>query len=126
MPIEEVSTNPNDKISIPAKLLDREEYWYREICSIYPYGLNDNVRRVGNVSKMIGNGLNIYSLFNKQYHKSRRRISKRRKGKGNVALLKHKLMQLLHHYKSLSFSHQLRTLLCNTSRRNYIGFLQRN
>ena len=84
MPIEEVSINPNDKISIPAKLLDREEYWYTEICSIYPYGLNDNVRRVGNVSIMIGNGLNIYSMFNKQYHKSRRRISKRRKGKGNV------------------------------------------
>ena len=114
MPIEEVSINPNDKTSIPAKLLDREEYWYREICSIYPYGLNDNVRRVGNVSKMIGNGLNIYSLF---YHKSHRRISKRRKGKGNYIFFKHKLMQLLQHYKSLSFSHQLRTLLCNTSRR---------
>ena len=35
MPIEEVSINANDKTSIPAKLLDREEYWYRDRDLLY-------------------------------------------------------------------------------------------
>ena len=33
-----------------AKRLEREDYC-REICTFYPYGLNDNVRKVGNISK---------------------------------------------------------------------------
>ena len=37
-----------------SKLLDREDFWMRELCSIvYPYGLNDNVRGLGNISKLI-------------------------------------------------------------------------
>ena len=38
-------------MSLSAKRLEREEFWYRELCTVYPYGLNDNVRKVGNVSK---------------------------------------------------------------------------
>ena len=49
MPIEEVVLKPNDVISLPNKRLQREEYWYRELCTVYPYGLNDNVKGVGNV-----------------------------------------------------------------------------
>ena len=30
-------------ISIRAKRLEREDYWCRELCTVYPYGLNDNV-----------------------------------------------------------------------------------
>ena len=65
MPIEEVSLSQNDNISLSSKLLLREEFWYRELCCIYPYGLNDNVRQFGNVSKRIGKSLVVYSLFNK-------------------------------------------------------------
>ena len=40
-----------DGTTLPSKRLQREEYWYAELCNVYPYGLNDNVRGVGNVSK---------------------------------------------------------------------------
>ena len=39
MPIEEVVVDPAENITLDSKLLIREEYWYKEICSIYPYGL---------------------------------------------------------------------------------------
>ena len=44
MPIEDEVFEPNDEISLPSKRLQREEYWYRELCTVYPYGLNDNVK----------------------------------------------------------------------------------
>ena len=37
--------------------VEREDYWCRELCTFYPYGLNDNVRGVGNISKMKGHFL---------------------------------------------------------------------
>ena len=40
MPIEEVTLTSSDNVT---QVLTREEFWYRELCSIYPYGLNDNV-----------------------------------------------------------------------------------
>ena len=51
MPTEEVSLSQKDNISLSSKLLLREEFWYRELCCVHPYGLNDNVRQFGNVSK---------------------------------------------------------------------------
>ena len=66
MPIEEVVLEPNDVISLPSKRLQREEYWYRELCTVYPYGLNDNVKGVGNVSSRTDDGFVVYELFNKQ------------------------------------------------------------
>ena len=54
MPIEEVVLELNNVIFLPSKRLQREEYWYRELCTVYPYGLNDNVKGVGNVSSRIG------------------------------------------------------------------------
>ena len=65
MPIEEVVLEQTDGMTLPSKRLQREEYWYRELCSVYPYGLNDNVRGVGNVSKS-DEKLIVYTLFNKQ------------------------------------------------------------
>ena len=35
MPIEEVVSEPNDTISLACKRLKREEFWYRELCTIY-------------------------------------------------------------------------------------------
>ena len=40
MPIEEIASNGANSKEMR---LDREEYWCRELCTIYPYGLNDNV-----------------------------------------------------------------------------------
>lgn len=53
MPIEEVA----DQLSLADKLSSREEFWYRELCSVYPYGLNDNVYKVGNISHLWGHGI---------------------------------------------------------------------
>ena len=57
IPIEEVVLDPNDVISLPSKRLQREEYWYPELCTVYPYGLNDNVKGVGNMSSRTDDGL---------------------------------------------------------------------
>ena len=62
MPIEEVVLEQTDGMTLPSKRLQREEYWYRELCSVYPYGLNDNVRGVGNVSKS-DERLIVYTLL---------------------------------------------------------------
>ena len=40
-------------MSLASKRLQREEYWYKELASIHPYRLNDNLKRVDNVSKMV-------------------------------------------------------------------------
>ena len=39
---------------VHALRLGREDYWCRELCTYYPYGLNDNVRGIGNISKKPG------------------------------------------------------------------------
>ena len=82
MPIEEVVLEPGDSMTLPSKRLQREEFWYRELCSVYPYGLNDNVKGVGNVSSMSrSEDLIVYTLFNKHERKYR----KRKPGRGNQA-----------------------------------------
>ena len=83
MPIEEVVLERNDGTTLSSKRLQREEYWYRELCSVYPYGLNDNVRGVGNVSKS-DESLIVYTLFNKQKRKFRKHRLQRKKRKVNV------------------------------------------
>ena len=51
MPIEEVSLEDGECMSLASKRLQREEYWYRELATIYPCGHNDDVKNLGNVSK---------------------------------------------------------------------------
>ena len=63
MPIEEVSLKASD-ISLASKLLNREEYWIKEIGCLYPYGLNDNIRQLGNISDKLGQGLIVYKCKN--------------------------------------------------------------
>ena len=46
IPIEEIT--PGDSANVTSVRLEREDYWCRELCTYYPYGLNDNVRGVGN------------------------------------------------------------------------------
>ena len=50
-PIEEVVLEPGENMSIHSKRLVREDFWMRELKTIQPYGLNDNVKGVGNKSK---------------------------------------------------------------------------
>ena len=51
-PIEEVVFEPGDEMSLHSKRLSRENFWMRELKTIQPYGLNDNVCSVGNISKL--------------------------------------------------------------------------
>ena len=46
MPIEEVVLGPEENVTLASKLLDREDFWMRELCSVYPY---DTVRGLGNI-----------------------------------------------------------------------------
>ena len=111
MPIEEVMLELNDKLTLASKLLTREEFWTRELCSLYPYGLNDNIRGVGNVSKKLSQGLVVYSLFNKQQRKFRRRNGKRNKKRLHSELIDIQFRRLLLLYKSLGFSNSIRTYI---------------
>ena len=58
VPIEEVELTPTDKISLSAKRVRKGRFLVQGTLHSIPYGLNDNVRRVGNVSKQ---GPNNYS-----------------------------------------------------------------
>ena len=64
MPIEKIFDTGN-KVSSTSKRLEREDYWCRELCTFYPYGLNDNVRGVGNISKMKGQGQLVVNMQTK-------------------------------------------------------------
>ena len=50
--------------------LEREDYWCRELCTYYPYGLYDNVKGVGNIPKMKAE---LLTLFNRERRKFKAR-----------------------------------------------------
>ena len=115
MPIEEVVLEQTDGMTLPSKRLQREEYWYRELCSVYPYGLNDNIRGVGNVSKS-DERLIVYTLFNKQKRKFRKRRLQRKKRKVNVNTVEEQLKSRLNKYKSIDFTLSIRAYVLNLPR----------
>ena len=115
MPIEEVVLEQTDGTTLPSKRLQREEYWYRELCSVYPYGLNDNVRGVGNVSKS-DERLIVYTLFNKQKRKFRKHRLQRKKRKVNVNTVEEQLKSRLNKYKSIDFTLSIRAYVLNLPR----------
>ena len=102
VPIEEVKLKPTDKISLSAKRLEREDFWYRELCTVYPYGLNDNVRKVGNVSKT-GSSTVVHALFNRQCRKFKKRQVKRHRSKVEREVMFEKVDSLLANYKCIDF-----------------------
>ena len=83
------------------KRLEREDYWCRELCTFYPYGLNDNVRGVGNISKMKGQGqLVVNTVFNRNKRKFRVRKYRRRRKKRDLG----DLTDSIEHYLKLVIS----------------------
>ena len=105
LPIEEVTCASS--ISIRAKRLEREDYWCRELCTVYPYGLNDNVRKVGNVSKC-GADVVVGTLFNKQPRKYRKRPLRKHNRKVAMIDLTGWVDTLLSNYKSCDFCFNFR------------------
>ena len=104
MPIEEVTIEAD-------KLSSREKFWYRELCSVYPYGLNDNVYKVGNISRLWGHGIIVYSLFNKHPRKFHVRSDKHYRRRIPFVDVQSKLESLLVDYRAISFNHRLRTFI---------------
>ena len=82
MPIEEVSLEEGECLSLASKQLQREEYWYKELATIYPYGLNDNVKNLGNISKKGTENVVVWSLFNKKNQENSKNAHKN--GRGNT------------------------------------------
>ena len=113
MPIEEVTcTSGSTGVSLSAKRLEREGYWYRELCTVYPYGLNDNVRKVGNVSKC-SQEMVVNTLFNRQPRKFKKRQQQRHRRKVDLADLAAQVDTLLSEYKSYTFCFNFRNLVLN-------------
>ena len=109
MPIEEV-TSDSTVVSVSTKRLEREDYWCRELCTVYPYGLNDNVRKVGNISKC-SQEIVVKMLFNKQPRKYRKRQARRCRKKIDLADLATQVDTLLSEYKPSCFCFRLNTLV---------------
>ena len=107
MPIEELTSN--DRVSATSQRLEREDYWCRELCTYYPYGLNDNVRSVGNISKQ--HGLVVYTLFNKRQRKFRKRNGHKRRRKIDCDDLTSRFEDCMRAYKSHVFMFNVRSLI---------------
>ncbi len=68
--------NFDSQADLEKSLIELELYWMKELRTIYPYGLNERVRGVGDISKKLI-GVNVESLSQK--HKRRRRSHGHRK-----------------------------------------------
>ena len=62
------TNNPN--LSSPFRK-QREEYWIRQLGSAIPYGCNDNIKSIGNLSSPNCSSLNVMNIFNKSSRQQR-------------------------------------------------------
>ena len=62
MPIEEVSLEEGECLSLASKWLQREEYWYKELATVYHYGLSDNIKNLGSISKKGTENVVVYMV----------------------------------------------------------------
>ena len=72
-PIEHITQNPGgSEKDITIRRLNRERFWTLELGTIYPYGLNDHLQHIGNVShSSVRSRNNVLNLFNR--HQCRKR-----------------------------------------------------
>ena len=96
--------------------MQRDENWYRELCTVYPYGLNDNVKGVGNVSSRTDDGLVVYELFNKQKRKFRNRTAHSKRRKVDSRVVETEVKNRMIPYKSLGFTFRFKTCFMNLPR----------
>ena len=96
-----------------SKRLEREDYWCRELCTYYPFGLNDNVRGFGNISKTKVE-LVVNTLFNKHKRNFKMRKNRRQRKKRELT---HSIEHYLDNYKTCSFCFSVRTLILGLPRK---------
>ena len=72
-PIEHITQNPGEtERDITIRRLDRERFWMLELGTMYPYGLNDRLQHVGNVSQSsVRSRNNVLNLFNRHQRRKR-------------------------------------------------------
>ena len=88
---------------------------------MFPYGLNDNVKGVRNVSSKIGEGLVV---FNRHKRKYRKRSQKRHRKKVIEEDVNTKLQGILSTYKSVCFNNNFREYVMSLPKRKLSGFVQ--
>ena len=84
--------------------------------TFYPYGLNDNVRGVGNISKIKDNVV-VFTLFNKHKRKFRIRIYNRKRRKYNLGNVNDSIEYYLENYKDCNFCFNIRNLVLSLPRK---------
>ena len=84
--------------------------------SVYPYGLNDSVKGVGNVSSRTDDGLVVYELFNKQKKKFSNRTAHRKRRKVDSRVVETEAKNRMILYKSPGFTFSFRTYFMNLTR----------
>ena len=72
-PIQHITQNPGEtEKDITIRRLDRERFWMLELGTTYPYGLNDRLQHVGNVShSSVRSRNNVLNLFNRHQRRKR-------------------------------------------------------
>ena len=108
MPIEKIE-DTGSRSGSTSKRLEREDYWCRELCTYYPYGLNDNV---SNISKM-----KIDLVVNKHKRKFRMRKNRRQRKKRDLGELTDSIQHYLENYKTCSFCFSVRTPILGLPRK---------
>ena len=79
-PIEHITQKPGEtEKDFTIRRLDRERFWMLEFATIhvYPYGFNDRLQNVGNISNSnVRSNTDVFNIFNR--HKRRKRSHGRR------------------------------------------------
>ena len=84
--------------------------------------MNDNVRRVGNVSKQ-GPNIVVHTLFNGQHRKFKKRRGKRHRSKVEREVMFEKVNSLLANYKCIDFCFYVHTYVFSLPRKHLITLL---
>ena len=63
-PLEQIYHHANSPILSTPDRTDRELFWIKELGTAMPYGCNDNIKRVRNLSSPGCSEINVMSLFN--------------------------------------------------------------
>ena len=93
-----------------AKRQEREDFWMRELKTIQPYGLNDNVRSVGNISKLPQEPV-VWSFFHRRSRARKHKPRRHPRSNPRIENPKEWLINHVGNYKSMCFLNKYTTSL---------------
>ena len=111
-PIEHITQSPGEtEKDVTIRRLDRERFWMLELGTMYPYGLNDRLQHVGNVShSYVRSRNNVFNLFNR-HQRCKRSHGRRSNSRRNSEITLDQLRNLYNGGPSHGGVHRLRTTL---------------